>query len=114
MAAKKEVKKRAAAPPARTVEGRENQLAAIAVDLAEKQMREGTASAQVITHFLKLASRREALELERLQGENILLAAKAEAMASTKRIEELYEAAIQAMRVYAGGEPEEEDDDGYD
>lgn len=114
MAVKREEKKRAAPPPAKTVEGREGQLANLAVDLAEKQMREGTASAQVITHFLKLASTREGLEQEKLRGENAVLLAKVESMASGKRIEELYDKAIKAMRVYTGAEPEEDDDEGFD
>jgi len=91
--------------PATTPEARENQMVSIAVDLAEKQMRAGTASAQVISHFLKLGSSREKLEQERLAKENELLAAKAEQLASQKRIEELYESAIAAMRAYGGQAP---------
>ena len=91
-------------PPATTPEGRENQMVEKAVDLAEKQLSEGTASAQVITHFLKLGSTRERLEQERLSQENDLLRAKVEAMASVKRVEELYETALNAMRSYAGHE----------
>lgn len=89
-------------PPATTPEARENQLISRAVDLAEKQLSEGTASAQVITHYLKLGSSREKLEQERLARENELLQAKAEAMASAKRIEDLYTNALNAMRNYAG------------
>ena len=92
-------------PPAKTPEGRENQLIAAAVELAEKQIREGTASSQVITHYLKLGSSREKLEQERLAKENDLLTAKAEMLASGNRIEELYKGAISAMRSYAGNEP---------
>lgn len=92
-------------PPARTPEDREQQLIAAAVDLAEDQIRSGTASAQVMTHFLKLGSTRERLEQERLKRENILLGAKAEAMESAKRMEELYAEAITAMRSYAGHDP---------
>lgn len=92
-------------PPSTTVEGRENQLIAKAVDLAEKQLENGTASAQVISHYLKLGSTREKLEQERLEMEVSLLAAKREAMASAARVEELYGAAIAAMRSYAGQEP---------
>lgn len=88
--------------PATTAEGRENQLISLAVDLAEKQLIEGSASSQVVTHFLKLASTREKLEQERLQRENLLLSAKVDQLASAKRIEELYETALNAMRSYAG------------
>lgn len=88
--------------PATTPEGRENQLISLAVDLAEKQLIEGTASSQVITHLLKQASSREKLEQERLKRENLLLSAKVEQLASSKKIEELYEQALSAMRSYSG------------
>lgn len=91
--------------PARTPEARENQLISLAVDLTERQLRDGTASSQVISHYLKLGSSRERLEQERLKNENILLEAKAEALASARRVEELYSKALNAMRTYAGQEP---------
>lgn len=97
--------------PATTPEARENQMISSAIDLAERQLLEGTASAQVITHYLKLGSTREALEQERLSNENAVLRAKVEAMASAKRVEELYEAALNAMRNYAGKEVEEYEDE---
>lgn len=100
--------------PAITQEGRENQLISLASDLAERQLAGGTASAQVITHFLKLGSSRERLEQERLQNENLLLSAKVDQMASSKRVEELYETALNAMRTYAGHEPEVYVDDEYE
>lgn len=90
--------------PANTVKGREDQLISLAVDLAEKQMVEGTASSQVITHFLKLGSSREKLEQQRLEGENQLLNAKIEAMAASQRVEELYFEALNAMKTYTGQE----------
>lgn len=101
-------------PPATTPEARENQLVAAAVDLAEKQLQDGTASAQVITHYLKLGSSREQLEQERLANENALLIAKRENMASAARVEELYGAAIDAMRAYAGQDPLHSEDDDVD
>lgn len=104
--------KKSRRPPATTPEARENQLISLAVDVAEKQMQEGTASAQVITHYLKLGSSREKLEQERLNNENSLLVKKAEAMASAARVEELYGAAIDAMRAYAGHATPELDDGG--
>jgi hypothetical protein len=99
--------------PAYTPEDRDNQLIARAVDLAERQLIDGTASAQVMTHYLKQASPRERLELQRLRQENALLEAKVEQLKSAKRVEELYENALNAMRAYAGHEPMPEDD-GYD
>lgn len=98
-------------PPAKTLEGRENQLISLAIDLAERQLSEGTASAQVITHYLKQGTVREQLEQERLRRDNILLEAKANSMASSERMEILYEQAIKAMRGYAGQELEEEYDE---
>lgn len=88
--------------PAITPEQRENQLVSLAIDVAEKQLAEGTASSQVITHFLKLGSTRERLEQDKLSQENELLRAKVEQLASAKRVEELYENALNAMRSYAG------------
>lgn len=95
--------------PATTLEGRENQLISLAADLAEKMLIDGTASSQVITHFLKLGSTREKLEQEKIQQENLLLSAKIDALASGKRIEELYDAAISAMRTYAGRDAGDDD-----
>ena len=99
--------------PATTPEGRENELVSQAVDLAEKQIRSGTASSQVITHFLKLGSTRERLEQQRLEHENELTRVKIEALESQKRVEELYMEALTAMRSYAGDltppEPNDED-----
>lgn len=88
--------------PALTPEARENQLISLAVDLAEKQMREGTASSQVITHYLKLGSMREKLERERLQEEIRLQRAKTKALDNAEEIKTLYEEALKAMRTYAG------------
>lgn len=96
--------------PATTEESRENQLVSLAIDLAEKQLTEGIASAQVITHYLKLGSTREKLEQERLHRENQLLNSKVEMMASAKRVEELYAEALDAMRTYAGRTVDEEPD----
>ena len=97
--------------PATTPEGRENQLVTAAIDLAEEQIREGTASSQVITHFLKLGSTREQLEQERLEHENELTRVKIEAIESQKRVEELYMEALSAMRSYAGNAPKSDNDD---
>lgn len=87
--------------PALTPEARENQLISLAVDLAEQQLIEGTASSQVITHYLKLGSTKERLEKEKLEQENELLRAKTEALQSAQRVEELYANALDAMRNYS-------------
>ena len=88
--------------PALTPDSRENQLISLAVDCAEKQMREGTASSQVIVHYLKLGSSKERREKEKLEEEIKLLRAKTEAMKSAKVVEELYTEAINAMKTYSG------------
>lgn len=96
-------------PPAMTPEARENQLISLAVDLAEKQMKEGTASSQIICHYLKLASSKEKLEKELLERQVELAAAKTEMLQSAKRTEELYLNALNAMRTYSGREENDED-----
>lgn len=88
--------------PALTPEAREGQLISMAVDLAEQQLRDGTASSQVITHFLKLGSTREKLEHELKMKELELMQAKTEQIKSTQRSEELMKQAINAFRDYAG------------
>lgn len=88
--------------PATTPEGRENQMIALAVDLAEQQLRDGTASAQVITHYLKLGSTKERLEKDILRQQKELMIAKTEALQSQKNMDELYSKAIEAMRTYSG------------
>lgn len=94
--------------PALTPEARENQLVSLAVDLAERQLMEGTASSQVITHYLKLGSTKERIEREILEKQKELISAKTEALQSAKRIEELYTNALNAMRNYSGqGDPDE-------
>jgi hypothetical protein len=87
--------------PALTPEARENQLVSLAVDLAEQQLRDGTASSQVITHYLKLGSTKEKIEKEILEKQKELIEAKTQALQSTKRIEELYSNALAAMKSYS-------------
>lgn len=100
--------------PATTPEGREREMISLAFDLAEKQLREGTASSQVISSFLKLGSSREELEQERIRHENELSRVKREALEGQQRVETLYAQALDAMRSYSGQEiPEPEEDDEY-
>ena len=94
--------------PALTPEGRENQLISLAVDLVEKRLREGTASSQETTHFLKLASSKTRLENQILELQKDLIAAKTENLKSQKRSEELMQEALRAFRNYSGqGDPDE-------
>lgn len=88
--------------PALTPEARENQMIALAMDLAEQQLRDGTASSQLITEFVKRGSAKARLENEKLREENQLLRAKTEAMESSKEVEKLYKEALSAMRNYSG------------
>lgn len=89
--------------PALTPEARENQMISLAIDLAEQQLRDGTASSQVITHFLKLGSTKERIEKEILEKQKDLISAKTESLQAMKRVDELYANAIDAMRRYGGG-----------
>ncbi len=89
-------------PPATTPDGRENQLIGMATDLAEKQLLEGTASAQVISHLLKLGSSRERLEQERLTHEVEMLKVKKKQIEDMTKMDELFKEAIHAMRGYQG------------
>jgi hypothetical protein len=89
-------------------------MVSLAHDLAEQQIREGSASSQVITHFLKLGSTRERLEQQRLEHENELTRVKIQQVESQQRVEELYMEALKAMRNYAGDLPapgSEDDED---
>lgn len=96
--------------PALDPEARENQLIALAINLAEKQLIEGTASSQVITHYLKLGSTKERIEKEILEKQKDLISAKTEAIQSSKRVEELYANALEAMRTYSGRKSDESED----
>ena len=99
--------------PALTPESRASQLVALAYDLAERQLREGTASSQVITEFLKLGSTENKLKMQKLEAENEFLRAKAEKLQSEQRSEELFENAIKAMSRYQGRTEEVEEYDDY-
>ncbi|MCC8049717.1 MAG: hypothetical protein LIP10_03525 [Clostridiales bacterium] len=100
--------------PATTPEGRENQLCSLAVDLAEKQLREGTASPSVVVHYLKLASTRERIEKEMLEKKVELMTAQKESLDAAQRIEEVYTKALDAMRLYSGNSQKSEEDDDYE
>ena len=88
--------------PALTPEARENRLISLAMDNAEEQLLNRTASSQVVTHYLKLGTQKYQMEIEKLKKENELLRAKTEAIESAKHIEELYADAIKAMQRYSG------------
>ncbi len=95
--------------PALTPEARENQMISLAVDLAEKQLMEGTASSQVITHYLKLGSTKERIEKEILEKQKELIDAKTQSLISAERWEELYKNGYEAMKQYSGQGGDEDD-----
>lgn len=109
-------RKKTSIRPALTPESREDQLINLAINLAEQQLMDGTASSQVLSHFLKLGSIKEKKELEMLEYQKELLKAKTESLKSEKKIEELYSKALDSMRRYSGQDDfnGEEEDDEYD
>ena len=96
--------------PALSPEARENQLISLAMDRAEQQLLDGTASSQVITHFLKLGTAKYQYESEKLKNETALVSAKTEALESAKRVEELYAEALKAMKTYSGRQEIDDED----
>lgn len=95
--------------PALSPEARENQMIALAMDCAEQQLMDRTASSQVITHFLKLGTAKYEYELEKLRQENSLMQAKTEALQSAQKSDELYKEALNAFKTYAGNGGDDDD-----
>lgn len=95
--AQKRTRRRALSP-----EAREQQLISLAMDLAEEQMENGTASSQIITHYLKLGAIKEKKELEKTEAEIALMKARIEALQREERIEELFKSALDSFKVYSG------------
>ena len=100
-------------PPTLTPEAQENRMISLATKLAEQKMLDGTASSQLIVHYLKLGSSKERLEQEIMEKQKELISAKTDALHTAKRIEELYDSAIKAMRVYSGQDDSEDEADVY-
>lgn len=94
--------------PALTPEARENQLISLAMDRAEQQLMDGTASSQVITHFLKLGTAKYQFETEKLKHDTELVKAKTESIERADKIEELYADAIKSMQIYRGVDENED------
>lgn len=99
--------------PATTPEARENQLIALAYDLVEQRLLDGTATSQETTSLIKLGTVKARLEAEKLRKETELLKAKTDAVEASQRIEELYTEAIAAMKTYTGQEEVSDDSDLY-
>lgn len=98
-------------PPAKTLEGRNDQLIAAAFDLVERRIHDGTASAQETVHFLKLGSTRDRLEQEKLKKENLVLETRVREMESRRTSEDMMARALKAFRGYAGADELEDEDD---
>ena len=113
MVKEKPVKNTQKMTPALTPEARENQMISLAMDLAEKQLREGTASSQLITEFVKRGSTKARLEKEILAEQKELMAAKTENIKASQRVEELYLNALNAMRRYSGQGEINDDEEEY-
>jgi len=114
VAKEKKTTKQRQAPPATTIDAREQQLIALATNLAEQQLRDGTASSQVMSIYLKLGTTREREEREILEKQKELMTAKTEQLQSSKRLEALYADAIGAFKIYNGQSEEDDGDDDYD
>lgn len=95
--------------PPMTLEAQENLMISLAVQCAEKQLRDGTASSQVITHYLKLGSTKEKLEKEILEKQKELMDAKTRSINSNAEAKELYEKALTAFRRYSGAGGDEDE-----
>lgn len=93
----KRIRRRALSP-----EAREQQLISLAMDVAEEQMENGTASSQIITHYLKLGALKEKKELELVEAEIALKKARVESLQREERIEELFKSALDSFKVYSG------------
>lgn len=100
--------------PALSPAGREEQCISLAYDLVEKRLREGTATSQETTHFLKLASPKERIEREILEKQRELIIAKTESLQAQKRMEEIYTKALAAMRLYSGNGGTDDDQDVFE
>lgn len=107
--AKKYIERKETKPlrPATTPEGRENQLINLATNLVEERLRNGTATSQETTFYLKLGSEKEKLEREKLKREIDLLSEKKKALESAERSEQLFTEAIAAMKRYQGNDDEQ-------
>ena len=97
-----------------TPEDQEDQLIALAVDLAVQRLKDGTASNQLVSEIIKLGTVKERLAREKLQRENEMLKAKTEAIEASKNNGEMYLKAIEAMRRYSGYSGDDEDDYEYE
>lgn len=97
--------------PAKTVEGRENQLINLAVNLAEEKLKNGTASSQIICTLLNLATTKARLELEKIRSDVQVAEARVKQIQDQETSKDLYAQALQAFRSYQGASMEEDYED---
>ena len=102
------------APPAKTLEGRNDQLTALAFDLAERRMMDGTASAQEVVHFLRQGSPAQRHLIEKLERENELLKTRVADMEARRSSDDIYARALAAFRGYSGQDPVDPEADEFD
>lgn len=100
--------------PALTPEAREKQMIALAYDLVQQRLLDGTASSQETTHFLKLASEENRLKIEKLEEENKHLRAKTEALKAEQKSAEFYSQVLDALKLYSGHAEQDDEYDEYD
>lgn len=93
--------------PAITPEAREQQMIAKAERLAEQKLEDGTASPQIIVHYLRLGTTRALLEQELLKTKNDLMTAQAEAVRAQAQLETMFNDAVKVFTKYSG-----QDEDG--
>lgn len=98
-------------PAYESEEALENAMIAQATRLAYQQLCDGTASSQVITHYLKLGTQKEKLEQEMLRKQVSLVDAKTESIKDQKKSEKLYQEALNAFRTYSGQRQEVDEDE---
>lgn len=96
-------------PPARTLEAREHQMTSLAMDLAERRILDGTASAQEVVHFLRLGTVQHQMERQKLKTDIELTLAKVEQIQTGDERAQIAQAALEAMRRYKGIEDEAEE-----
>lgn len=95
--------------PAKTIEGRENQLINLAVNEAEQRLLNGTASSQIIVTLLKLATTKAQLEIEKTRADIALQNAKEQELKNKATSEDMFAKALSAFRSYKGDSIEEEE-----
>lgn len=107
----KNIRKRA---PALDPDAREAQLINLAMNRAEEQLQAGTASSQVITHFLRLATEKTKLERDKIAAEVALANAKVDAIRAQQTSEQMYQEALEAFRSYGSTAGFNNYEDGYE